>query len=254
MDKLSKLEEIIKVLDKDVPTNKDVAEVIEAVLKVIREVKEKLEIQITGGDQTLLNQTERLSVFLDEAKSDLEKKINKLSQDTLADKVFLTKNLEAKLEEVKDLIPSISYTEIYGKIKEVEDKIVPSEEIKTEELRDKLEILEGDERLAIDAIRGLKEELERIAGTARTRGVFSSIRRVYQPYVDDFSAQTDGSTKIFYLSRAPLKSDTVLVWGSDFPIILRPTTDFTIAGKTLTLTTAVPAPSSGATLLVRYDA
>lgn len=121
------------------------------------------------------------------------------------------------------------------------------------EIRDKLETLEGDERLDKAAIKGLEEEITKLRKELSSSRASGGVRRVYQPYLDDFSAQTDGTTKTFYLSREPLKTNTVMVWGSDFPIILRPTTDFTIAGKTLTLTSAVPAPNTGATLLVRYD-
>ena len=252
MDKLSKLEEIVKVLDKDVPTNKDVAEVIGAVLKVIKEVKDILLQKVEDSSSEMSRKHSKLVEEVEGMEEGMKKMHGKMSSemDGVVKKVYLA------IQEVKNLIPpATDLSLLENRIDEVEKKIptIP-DKITPEQVRDKLENLEGDERLVVDSIKGLKEELERIAGTARTRGVFSSIRRVYQPYVDDFSAQTNGSTKIFYLSRAPLKSDTVLVWGTDFPVILRPTTDFTVAGKTLTLTTAVPAPSSGATLLVRYDA
>lgn len=122
-----------------------------------------------------------------------------------------------------------------------------------EQVRDKLEELAGDERVALSAIRGLEEEILKLrkeVSAAKTGGT----RRVFQPYVDDFSGQTDGVTKTFYLSREPLRTNTIQVFGTDFPTILRPTTDFTVTGKTLTLTAAVPAPNTGATLLIHYYA
>ena len=75
---------------------------------------------------------------------------------------------------------------------------------------------------------------------------------VHTPIVDRLTALTDGSTKTFLLSKAPKDVATMEVFGTDFPIILDPTVDFTVAGKTLTLTAAVPAPSSGATLICKY--
>lgn len=109
----------------------------------------------------------------------------------------------------------------------------------------------SDNKIERARIEGLDDELNTIRKESSARG---GVRRVYQPYVDDFSGQTNGVLKSFTLSREPLKSNTILVWGSDFPIILRPTTDFTVSGKVLTLTSAVPAPNQGATLLIRYDA
>lgn len=115
---------------------------------------------------------------------------------------------------------------------------------------EKLESLEEDERLDISAIKGIKELETSIRNSIPRSGGGS--RRVFQPYRDDFSALTDGVTKTFYLSRAPLQTETVMCFGTDFPTILRPLIDFTITNKTLTLTSAIPAPSQGATLLVTY--
>lgn len=124
-----------------------------------------------------------------------------------------------------------------------------------ERIRDGLELLQNEERLDKSAIKGLEEEfksLERqIASIPRGGG---ASRRVFIPYRDDLSSSCDGSNKTFYLSRAPLDEGTIMVYGTDFPVILRPSIDFTIANKALTLSSAVPAPNTGATLLVTYFA
>ena len=141
-------------------------------------------------------------------------------------------------------------------IREVVSLIPPAKDGKDgspatpEDVVKKLESLKGDDRLDRKAIKGLDEELKSIRQSTPSGGV----RRVFQPYLDDFTSLTDGSQKTFYLSREPLKTNTILVWGTDFPIVLRPTTDFTVSGKTFTLTSAVPAPSTGATLLIQYYA
>ena len=71
---------------------------------------------------------------------------------------------------------------------------------------------------------------------------------VVQAY--DLTSLTDGSTKVFTI---PSNSRVLAVFGTDFPINYRPTTDYTGSGTTtLTLTSAVSAPSSGATLVVLY--
>lgn len=69
---------------------------------------------------------------------------------------------------------------------------------------------------------------------------------------DDLTSQCDGSNKTFTLTRKARDVNKFIVQGTDFPIILRPTTDFTVTGTTLTLTAAVPAPQSGATLIAFY--
>jgi len=77
-------------------------------------------------------------------------------------------------------------------------------------------------------------------------------RYVYTPVIDRLTGSTDGSTKVFTLSKAPKDVNKMEVSGTDFPIILDPTVDFTVSGKTLTLTAAVDAPTSGATLICKY--
>lgn len=123
-----------------------------------------------------------------------------------------------------------------------------------QQIVEKLSSLEGDDRLDASAIKGLTELLEeakRLLTPSRVGGFFGG-RVAHIPMVDDFSTLTDGSTKTFYLSKAPRSVTTMKIWGSDFPYILRANTDFTVAGKLLTLTAATDAPSNGATLIVEY--
>ena len=102
-------------------------------------------------------------------------------------------------------------------------------------------------------IEKLEEQLEvKIGEVSRVARRVQTPRYVNVPIVDDFSGSTNGSLKAFTLSKAPKSINTMLVHGSDSPLILRPTIDFTIAGKILTLTAEVDAPSSGATLIAHY--
>lgn len=67
---------------------------------------------------------------------------------------------------------------------------------------------------------------------------------------DDLTSQCDGSNKTFttnYKIGTPL-----ILSGTQFPVILRPTTDYTVSNTTLTLTAAVGAPESGQTLIFVY--
>ena len=159
--------------------------------------------------------------------------------------------------ETPDIMPIIAdvtknvndlLTPLIPKKEDIENDIIKS----GEKIRDSLELLEGDERLDKKAIKGLEDfEKDITALKARPMGGGGG-RRVFQPKRDDLSSLTDGSTKIFYLSKAPIEDNVIMVFGTDFPTILRPTIDFTIANKTLTLTDAIPAPSQGATLIVTY--
>jgi len=67
--------------------------------------------------------------------------------------------------------------------------------------------------------------------------------------VDDLSSQCDGANKTFNVTSHRV---ALMLVGTDFPIMYRPTTDFTTSGTTLTLTSEVDAPTSGATLVFLY--
>lgn len=101
-------------------------------------------------------------------------------------------------------------------------------------------------------IKGWKEEIETLrkeiteSKTART-STFSGGRNVVQ--VADLTAQCNGVTKTF---EVPSHRFLVSLQGTQFPIVYRPTIDFTIANKILTLTDQVSAPDTGQTLIFLY--
>jgi hypothetical protein len=134
-------------------------------------------------------------------------------------------------------------------IKDVLAKIPPVIPITPEKTRDQLEILKGKERLRIDAIDELQEKLEELRKIRATGGGFSFGGLVNTTRYADLSAQCDGSNKTFTV---PRHRKAVILTGTDFPIIYRPTTDYTTANLTLTLTSEVGAPSLGATLIFQY--
>lgn len=67
--------------------------------------------------------------------------------------------------------------------------------------------------------------------------------------VSDLTTQTDGTTKTFTI---PVHSKAIALLGTQFPVIYRPTTDWSSSGTTLTLTSEVGAPQAGQTLLFLY--
>lgn len=242
MDKLKKFEEIVSLLDKDQPSTQEVAEAIEAVLGVVAQVKEMLvkEMEQMGKEMSqshrdMVAEMERVEKDMKE----MEKGCKAMSKEECRK---MTEKVMTEIERVEELIPTIpDLTYLERRIEEVKKEIpkipdLPQNLVYREELEEKIE--------------ELKEELKAIRNLPRGGG--GAARRVFQPYRDDFSSLTNGVTKTFYLSRAPLQNETVMVFGTDFPTILRPTIDFTIANKTLTLTSEVPAPSTNATLICTY--
>lgn len=70
---------------------------------------------------------------------------------------------------------------------------------------------------------------------------------------EDLSAQCDGATKIFSISES-YGTGSVQLLSTQFPIIYRPSVDFTeSADKEITLTSEVGAPQTGQTLVALYE-
>lgn len=127
-----------------------------------------------------------------------------------------------------------------------------------EDIRNKLELLEGEERLKIEAIRGLREELDDLKKRAGQTTVVHSgggggAGKIVKSY--DLSDSLDGSTATFAL---PAFYRVISVHLSSFPNILRPTTDYTTDGNAMTITFTAqidPAVSlaTGQSLIIVYS-
>src|SRR3990167_5891982 len=211
---LEKFEEIVKILDKDTASVSEVAELVATIIQVVKETKEFLEKQASDNKKELNSfvnrlteqEVQKIAEALDNLEKKAEKAIKSINDKTKLDLDSITKNLYVELAKLKSLIPKeADFTEIYGKIKEVEGKIPTlPDEVTGEKIVDKINELPIEPEYQIDKehIKGLEDEIKKLRkeiGAKPSGGV----RRVFQPKIDRFTAQTDGSTKIFYLSREP---------------------------------------------------
>ena len=127
--------------------------------------------------------------------------------------------------------------------------------ITPEEIRDKLEELEGDERLPIDAIKDLRKELDKMKTDKSlwVSGQSGSGGRIVKAY--DISDQLNGVLKVF---KMPSAWRVISVHLSSVPNILRDTTDYVYdaSGNTLTFTSEIQASTSlltGQTCVITYS-
>lgn len=97
----------------------------------------------------------------------------------------------------------------------------------------------------------LKKDLEpKLAEIDRKASRVMTPAKAYRIRVADCSSQCDGANKSFNVGGTHF--GIVSVSGTDFPVILRPVVDYTETATGFTLTDAVPAPSSGATLVAQF--
>src|SRR3990167_6428327 len=147
-DKLSQLEEIVKILDKDVPSTSEVAELVATIIQVVKETKEFLEKQAIDNKKELNSfvnrvteqEVQKIAEALDVLEKKAEKVIKSINEKTKLDLDLITKNLYLELAKLRNLIPKeADFTEVYDKIKEVESKIPTlPDEIIGEKIVDKI--------------------------------------------------------------------------------------------------------------------
>lgn len=116
-----------------------------------------------------------------------------------------------------------------------------------EDIRNKLELLEDDERLAQSAIKGLDERLTAI-DTKASR--IQTPAKAYRIYIKDCSAQCDGVNKTFTVGGTHF--GIVGVFCTSSPSIYRPIIDYTITNTGIVLSDDVFAPEAGQTLVLQF--
>lgn len=253
-NKIQKLKEIMAIANEGL-TREEFVKSFEAVLKIILDLEKNLierNDKKTADTLIELNSLrESFKGFIEKAKRDSESTFGGLRRSAIerVDNAFvksdvnrrLTKALEAVdivLEKAKELKDGKDADEelIIERLK----KLIPDEST-PEEIRDALETLEGAERLKIEAIHNLREELDRlekIINTKNTGGVGGGIiGRDFFKQVD-ISSQLDGVTKTF---NVPAMWTVLSVVTSSFPHALRPTIDYTFTSTTITFTDQIEA-------------
>lgn len=243
IDKLRKLKALMDEYSSGGLDAEEIKKLMSAMAQMVTNFKDSMSMEIGRNkkewgaySETMKGQISQLYSAIEKLAETMDKNKSEMSDSHMKG----MKYVEGKIPKMPDLTPLENRM---SKMFDMCEKHADGEYIVNE-------INSADTKIKRSQIEGLDTELKRIEGKT---SVGMASRRVYQPYQDDFSSQTDGTTKTFYLSRAPLTS-VVFVFGTDFPTILRPTIDFTVSDKILTLTSAIPAPNQGATLLVQYYA
>ena len=239
LETIESLNSFLKKATGQYPNKEEVAEVIEAVLKVVAELKDILLQKVETSSSELTEKVERVEERMKAIHAKMEKKTTN-EIDIVVRKVYET------IEEVKDLIPpSTDLSSLESKVVDIEKKIptIP-DEITPEIVKNKLESLEGEDRLDKSSIKGLDEELKRL--DSKPTGSRGGARKITYVKRYNLTSQLNGVLKTFTLPADTI--EVIGVWGTEFPINFNPGTDWTFSGRTLTLTSEVSAPQTGQTL------
>jgi hypothetical protein len=167
-------------------------------------------------------------------------------------------SLLGQINEVKGLIPempeSFDPTDILNRVNEIEAKIpqIP-DELKAEQIRDKLETLEGEARLKIEAIDGLREELDRLKKNTGGRPIFGggfSVSALNIHMIDNELVGTgDDVVTQFSLDNLPSPANSLHLFVGGNRMFEGASEDYTISGTAITFLTA---PPTGAKIRATY--
>ena len=177
---LKKLEQVLSILETDRASTDEVAMAFEAVLGVIKQLKDQI-------DQDIKNNKGEMDDLFTGVVAELKKLENRITRtsDQLEAKMgvdisAVQKQLLSEVNTLRDLIPQLpDLTYLENRIDAVESLIpkIP-DELSAEQVRDKLETLKKENRLDSSSIKGLEalvKETKTVISGGLTRAKTDSI-------------------------------------------------------------------------------
>jgi len=283
MPKLKKLEELIKLAN-DGLTKEDFTTSFKIVIDFVKRTEKALNTKIDDKTKSAIDALTELqkefNQIIENAKNEsdstlagfkrktietinaffIKSRVNEKLQEVLQDYLSRLPIMDAKIEEIDNKLANVKdglsgkdaneekiVQDVLAQIKLPEQKEIILDG--SEEIRDKLETLEGEERLDIEAIKGLKDLLEEIKQRpVRGGGGFSKI--AYEIHIIDDETPTgtpNGVLTDFVLNHIPNPTSSLKVYLDGQR--MRLTTDYTFAGKTITF---LSAPLTGSVITADY--
>lgn len=255
-EKQKKLDRLLSLLDSDnALSKKDFVDSFEKVVNLIMGIQKQQSEAISNLEETYANLLSKMDSDHSERFRTLKGQVNNLfvgdqlkrmDQETKASVFELRKTInelvDKKIQDIDNKLSQIrdGYTPVKGK-DYFDGK--HGTEITSKQIIEKLKGF-----LDIDSIKNLREMLTKIMESRRL-----GMRKIPISRIVDLSASVNGSATTFSLPQDTRRVHAV--WSSQFPVILRPTVDFTLNGNTLTIISTQVGPiQSGQTLLAFTEA
>jgi sulfur carrier protein ThiS len=221
----------------------DVAKVIEAVLDVIKQVKEEINQNIANNKGELTNEDNTLKSSIDSLKFNLEQKLVEIDKKQVVDKKSFLQYILKEVNRLEEMIPEkADFSEIERKVSEIE-KAIPKipDELTADQIADKLNTLE--EAVDIEVIIGLKKRLEDLERKWTSRPMFGGGGFNYSAMslhiIDDETPVNSGDNLNFTIANTPSPATSLKIYRNGQR--LKITEDYTFSNRTITLLTALGA-------------
>lgn len=255
LDKLQAVVDFVNRVDKKTVKEEDFLKLSEALVHHVK----KIEAQMLADSKTLadlirkvetkitVDNKAQLASIKEQAKQALGKSLVEQNNtlNFVRDKV---RNLDTDLNKRDERILS----ELISQIPEPE--VFEYEHPSAEAHRDELESLKGEERLSISAIRDLEERLEalktnmtlgRSGGGTSAVGVKNALGNIIK--TETPTGDIDGANTTYTVSSTIFTVFSFAINGMTIH-----SSEYSIAGKTITFTTALPASLSGTSFEIVY--
>jgi hypothetical protein len=173
-----------EILTEGMVNEGDLKEVFEAILSVVKSLSDQFEQKMAENKGEMTEEMMMMHKEMKEAEREMKELMVKMEGKMGVDMKRVMEQCMAKIKEVEEMMPMMPdllpleqrITDVEKKIPKIPDEITPYQ------VRDKLEKLEGDERLDKSAIKGL-DEIEKLAKQPKSpTSVFGA--RGIQLYVD----------------------------------------------------------------------
>jgi hypothetical protein len=171
--KLTKLKELLNLLDESL-TRKEFEDAFSAVVEYVKKIDANTKTELETIKNIANSAISRIQSLTSDNLSTLENTLRLEAEQAINDLRFqheaLVAEAQKKLDEVRngeDADEDEIVERVLGQIPEPKEK----EDETPESLRDKLEELEGDDRLSVTAIKGMDEYDKKLDAVSANRGV-----------------------------------------------------------------------------------
>lgn len=237
------LQRLLSLLDPKSLTREEFTDQFKKILEFLKRLKAKNQSEITSLNKSISDLSAKLkddnTTDLSGQKNEFTNIINKAlkSQEDgmnfIRDKVRQVKNgIDGKSADETKIVKAV-LAQI--KLPEYKETVLDN----AGQIADKLELLKDDSRLKIDAVKGLKEELDELKQRplGGKGGGFSKIHLEMKMIDDETpSGAVNGSNTDFTLVKTPNPTTSLKVFINGMR--MRITEDYTLSGKTITFLTA----------------
>ena len=256
-EKLQKLDRILTLLDSNnVLTKTDFLDYFEKVVELVVGVQKQQSGAIDELERTYANLLRKVDSDYSARHQELSGKVNQVFVGEKMNE--FGENQQKSLGEMKGMISDaveMKLRDLDGRMMKIDegDKMSKKElaiynKTLGVQVDQKIKDMDMNKLEHKEAMDELKKEMAKIKDLLTNRPQGKGVGRAKSQVIRsvDLTSQVDGIVTTYTLE--PDTVQVLFVWSSQFPVILRPTIDFSFAGRTLTLESPVGVIQSGQTL------